>query len=319
MRILFFCIFILKVAHSQSSAGITNQIDSSYSSYKALIDTKKSHPEISLVVEFKDLNINEKREIIYKNNSNRPLQLDAFWPKKSIQKTPAIIIIHGGGWRTGNRKQHIPMAQKLASLGYATFTVEYRLSTEALYPAAVKDVKSAIIWVKKNAKKFGIDTSKVAALGFSAGGQLAALVGASNGHVLFEEKVEKATSSVHAIVDLDGILAFIHPESGEGDDTKRTSAATYWFGFSKTENPDLWKQGSALTYVSQNTPPTLFINSSVERMHAGRADYIAVLNENKIYSEVKTFENSPHSFPLFNPWFNPMIETIDRFLKKVFE
>jgi pectinesterase len=123
---------------------------------------------------------------------------------------------------------------------------------------------------------------------------------------------------VHAVIDIDGILAFIHPESGEGDDSKRVSAATNWFGYSKTENPALWQEASPLTHAGKHTPATLFINSSVDRMHAGREDYIKKIKEYNIYSEVKTFEDAPHSFCLFDPWFQPTIKYIDVFLKKVF-
>ncbi len=123
---------------------------------------------------------------------------------------------------------------------------------------------------------------------------------------------------MQAVIDIDGILAFIHPESGEGDDSKRTSAATNWFGYSKNDNPELWKQASALTYAGKNSVPTLFINSAVDRMHAGREDHIKILKENNIYTEVQHFDNSPHAFCLFEPWFQPTIKYIDDFLKKVF-
>ena len=123
---------------------------------------------------------------------------------------------------------------------------------------------------------------------------------------------------VNAVIDIDGTLSFVHPESGEGDDSKKTSAATYWFGYSKKENPELWTQASPLTHAGKTTPPTLFINSSIERMHAGRNDYIKILTENNIYTEVKTFENSPHHFCLMEPWFTPTVKYIDEFLKKVF-
>jgi len=200
------------------------------------------------------------------------------------------------------------------------FTPEYRLSTEALYPAAVYDLKSAVRWVRNNAKKYNVDQNKIAVLGFSAGGELAAFLGVTAGNQKFEgsECNLKTSSLVNAIVDLDGTLSFVHPESGEGDDTKRTSAATYWFGYSKKDNPKVWEEASPLTYVSNHTPPTLFINSSVDRMHAGRTDFLKVLDENHIYSEVKTFSDAPHSFPLFDPWFEPTVKFTDQFLKKVF-
>ena len=71
---------------------------------------------------------------------------------------------------------------------------------------------------------------------------------------------------------------WLHPDGKEGDDSKGISAGTYWFGYSKAENPKLWEAASPLSYVSAQTPPTLFINSAVPWMHAGREDYIKVLD-----------------------------------------
>ena len=126
------------------------------------------------------------------------------------------------------------------------------------------------------------------------------------------------SSSVNALVDIDGTLSFVHTESGEGDDSKKPSAGTYWFGYSKKENPELWTQASPLTHTGKHNPPTLFINSSVARMHAGREDYIKILGGYNIYTEVKSFENSPHHFCLMDPWFEPTVKYTDEFLKKVF-
>jgi len=248
------------------------------------------------------------------------LVVDAFYPKQQNNtKRIAIIIVHGGGWRTGNRTLHYSLAQRLADLGYVCFTPEYRLSTEALYPAAVYDIKSVIRWVRKNAAKYNLDTKKIAVAGHSAGGELAAMMGATNNISTFEGTGcdLNISSKVNAVIDIDGLLAFIHPESGEGDDSKRISAATNWFGYSKAENPELWKQGSPLTHVGPHSPPILFINSNVARMHAGREDYIKILNEHKIYSEIRSFD-APHSFCLFDPWFEPTVKYIDDFLKKIF-
>ena len=306
---------------SQSKAGVTGIPDTSYSTYSAYTSTRKTHPDIKIVREFHYKSVKENRNITYCKLGERKLLLDAFYrSSKTKTRRAAIMIIHGGGWRSGNRGQHYPLAQRLADLGYVCFTPEYRLSTEALYPSAVYDLKSALRWIRSNAKKYNVDTNKIAVLGFSAGGQLAALLGVTAGNLKFEgtECNLKSLSAVNAIVDLDGTLSFVHPESGEGDDSKRTSAATYWFGFSKKENSKLWEGASPLTYVGKDTPPTLFINSSVERMHAGRNDFLKVLNENNIYSEVKTFSDAPHSFPLFDPWFEPTVKYTNDFLKKVF-
>ncbi len=311
--------------YAQSLAGVTGKPDTSYNTNAAYRSVIKTHPNATIVPEFKSSSFNEKKNIVYcnlcSNSGERKLLLDAFCPKeKTKTKRIAIIIIHGGGWRSGNRRQHYPLAQHLADLGYVCFTPEYRLSTEALYPAAVYDLKSAIRWVRKNAKKYNIDTAKITVLGFSAGGELAAFLGATNENVSFEgtEGQLNYSSKVNAVVDIDGTLSFVHAESGEGDDSKRTSAATYWFGFSKKENIELWTQASPLTHAGKHAPPTLFINSSVDRMHAGREDYIRILNGYNIYTEVQRFENSPHHFCLMNPWFEPTVKYTDEFLKKIF-
>jgi acetyl esterase/lipase len=325
-KCFLFLFFITAIISStsvgaQSTAGITHKPDTSYTTYSAFTSSRKSNPGIKIVPEFHSKAVKEKRNITYCKIGDRKLSVDAFYPSsKSKCNGAAIMIIHGGGWRSGNRTQHYPLAQRLADLGYVCFTPEYRLSTEALYPAAVYDLKSALRWIHANAGKYNVDTNKIAVLGFSAGGQLAALLGVTAGNAKLEgdESNQKYSSSVKAIVDLDGTLSFVHPESGEGDDSKKTSAATYWFGYSKKENPALWQEASPLTYVGKNTPPTIFINSSVERMHAGRTDFLRVLKENNIYSEVKTFSDAPHSFPLFDPWFEPTVKYTDEFLKKVF-
>ncbi len=322
-----FLSFILLIAstvvHSQSTAGITNVRDTSYTTLAAYNSIHKAYPDAKAAEELHSPVVKEKKDIVYCTDGERRLKLDAFYPaNKTNEKRTAVMIIHGGGWRSGNRGQHYPLAQHLAAMGcYVCFTPEYRLSTEALYPTALYDLKAALRWIRANAKKYNIDTNKITVLGFSAGGQLAALIGTTNGDALFDEGsgcVQKASANVQAIIDLDGTLSFVHPESGEGDDSKKTSAGTYWFGYSKKENSKLWEEASPLNHVSKATPPTLFINSGVARMHAGRNDFMKVLKENKIYVDVKIFADAPHHFPLFEPWFTPMVGYIDEFLKTVF-
>ena len=318
-RSCFIISFLLIIfdGFSQSKKGITGKPDTSYSLHAAYAVTIKSNPEARFVDEMHSPSVIEEKSITYCSFGERKLLLDAFYPKQIASgKRIAVIIIHGGGWRTGNRTLHHPLAQRLAGLGYVCFTPEYRLSTEALYPAAIQDIKSAIHWIRKNAAKYNIDQNKIAVAGHSAGGELAAMVGVAN-NIHGNGCIKNISDKVNAVIDMDGLLAFIHAESGEGDDSKRTSAATNWFGYSKTENPELWKQGSPLTHVGPHAAPILFINSNVARMHAGRDDYIKILDQYNIYTEVKVFD-APHSFVLFEPWFTPTLQTIDAFLKKVF-
>lgn len=309
------------VTAAPAAVGLTNVPDTSYTNYSAYRSSVKSNPATQPVDELKSKAVKAKKNIAYCRVGDRSILLDVFGPvKKAKNKRAAIMIIHGGGWRSGNRTQHHALAQRLAEQGYVCFTPEYRLSTEALFPAAVYDLKNALRWIRVHAKEYNVDTSEVAVMGFSAGGELAAFLGTTANMPLYEKNNcgLAASTTVNAVIDLDGTLSFVHPESGEGDDTKKTSAATYWFGYSKKQNPLLWAEASPLMHVSSLTPPTLFINSSVERMHAGRDEYRKALKAWNIYTDVKTFADAPHSFPQFAPWFEPTVRYTDEFLQHVF-
>nr|WP_241774342.1 alpha/beta hydrolase [Flavobacterium sp. Root935] len=314
------CMIFFQNVNAQYLKGITNVRDTSFTNASAFKKTLKYFPQTTRVPELHFDNVMQKTDITYCSYGKRKMKLDIFYDKNAKKKQPAIIIIHGGGWRSGSRQQHHQMAQKLASLGYVCFTPEYRLSTEALFPAAIYDLKACIRWVRENAVKYNINPDQITALGFSAGGELAAFMGTTANMPLFEGVIahSNSKSQVNAVVSIDGTISFVHSESSEGDDSKNISAGTYWLGYSRKDNPKLWEAASPLSYVNATTPPTLFINSSIARMHAGRDDYRNVLNENAIYSEVHEFENSPHSFCLFNPWFEPTIQYIDNFLTKIF-
>lgn len=306
---------------AQPVNGLTGRPDTSFTVWSAHQKLKAKFPDARPVEPQLPKGVTASTNIVYCRQNGRDLHLDAFYLTKTTgrQLRPAVLLIHGGGWRSGDRSQEIPMAQRLAAAGYVAVTAEYRLSTEAQYPAAVHDLKAAIRWLRANARQYAIDTNRIATLGFSAGGQLAALLGATGNIGALEGAGchRGHSTAVQAIVDIDGLLAFDHPESGEGDDSKATSAATYWFGGPKTQTLDWWHEASALTYAGQQTAPILFLNSSAERMHAGRDDLRKQLNARGIYSEEHTFPEAPHVFPLFHPWFEPTMTYTIAFLNKV--
>lgn len=244
------------------------------------------------------------------------LKTDIYSPAGQTGR-PAILVIHGGGWASGDKAQLASLADTLARLGYVCFAVSYTLSDRGKYPAAVRDLQKALEWISQHGERYGANPRRIAILGFSAGGHLAALLGTTYHKDLYREgKTRKV--SVAAVIDIDGILAFIHPESGEGDDSRRPSAATRWFGYPKTFSTLGWEEASPLTHVSAKTPPVLFINSSVARMHAGRDDFREILDRHAIYSEAHELLNAPHDFCLRRPWFSLTVQLSHRFLENVF-
>lgn len=283
--------------------------DTSYTVTSVFNKYVKKFPQINIVTTQSFENVAEKRTIVYKEIGQRNLHLDAFYNTNQIQK-PAVILVHGGGWKSGDKSLLEPLAQKIAVSGYACFTVEYRLSPEAKYPAGIFDVKNAIQFVKANAQEFKIDTSKVAILGCSSGAQMAALVGTTNSNPNFENYHSNynTSSSVNSIINIDGVLAFKHPESQED------VVAGLWLGGNYESIPEIWNEASALTHTNKNTPPILFIGSQYPRFLAGKNDMINILNQFGIYHQEVTIKNSPHSFWLLHPWFNETVKHITKFL-----
>ncbi|MDT0644633.1 pectinesterase family protein [Zunongwangia sp. F363] len=275
---------------------------------------KKDYPFISPVESLSSENIIAEEDVVYKKSAEKDLKADVYMPKAENGKNyPAVLLIHGGGWLTGSKENQRIMAQYLAKNGYVAVTAAYRLGTEAIYPAGVKDLKDAIKWMRRNAEKYHLDPEKIAVLGASAGAQLATLLGATPGAEKYNTENNDFSDKVEAIVNIDGIVSFVHPEAEEG-----WMGAT-WLGGSRDSKPEIWKEASPLEYVNENTPPTLFINSSQARFHAGRDDMIKILDELGIYSEVHTIENSPHSFWLMHPWFEETLNLTTSFLDKVLQ
>jgi pectinesterase len=302
--------------------------DTSFTIYSAALKVTQKYPDAELVLP-KSSSMLQKKDIVYISYGSRKMHLDIYSPQKKKKLFPVVILIHGGGWRSGNRQMEIPMAQFLASHEYVAATIEYRLSPESLYPAAIIDIKAAIKWLRSNSKVYNIDTTKVAVYGCSSGGQLASLIGTSNENNAYvnyypafpQSSIENYHSSkVQAIIDIDGVLDMTDPnESGKDTILSKPSSGKSWFGFSYKERPNIWKEASALNCVNANSAPICFINSSNPRFHAGRDEMIENLNNIGIYSEVHVIPDTPHEFWLFHPWFEITSGYILKFLNRIFQ
>lgn len=284
------------------------------------------YPFISIASRQVPASVKEIKNITYVRYGNRSLQLDLYLPKNKIhQKSPAVIFVHGGGWRAGYRTNFTPFAIAMAEHGYAAATISYRLSPEALYPAAVQDVKAAIRWLRQNAEKYQINSTQIAIAGGSAGGQIASLAGVTDGLQKFDpplgsSQLKKSSSRVQAIINIDGLSDFTSPAAlfHEDDPRKNPSAAGAWLGGRYHEKTELWREASPVFYVNHNTPPILFLISDQERFSLGHKEMIEKMKAFNIYSQVTKIPNTPHSFWLFDPWLRPSVETTVKFLDKVF-
>lgn len=322
MKKFLVIVFLTFVFTEFTNAQVKFPKDTSYTvaaTYKKLV---KYYPNIKPVYMTNSPKVNKINDIIYQNYGGREMHLDLFVPAKYKRKDkfPVVVMVHGGGWISGNKSLQWAMAEKIAEHGYICATVEYRMLLEASYPAAVVDIKTAIKYLRSQYNNFPIDTTKFAVYGGSAGGQLAALVGSTSHYNHFADTlVYKSFSNyIQAIIDVDGVLHFLHKDADEVRPGKET-VSTRWFGCYPQENIDLWNEGSALTHVDQYFPPTLLLKSKHDRFLAGHQDLTNQLDSLGIYNEYHCLENSPHSFWHLEPWFTPTSEYVVNFLDIVFK
>lgn len=320
-------IFIAFAAHGQAQTELRPAIprDTTYtvgSTYRKLL---RDYPQIKPVAAFAGVkDIRQYQDVVYRTLQATPfgkreLHADIFVPAKKRKASPAVLLVHGGGWRSGDKSMNTPMAQALAARGFVVVSVEYRLSLEAKYPAAVHDLKAAIRWMRAQASRYQIDTAHIAIGGCSAGGQLSALVGTTHGAPYFEGALDYSaySSKVQAVIDMDGLLDFTAAES-LALPRNDYSADVFWLGGYYDSIPARWREASALYWARINSPPFLFINSAQTRFHAGCGPMVDRLNSFGIYNRVYKLEDAPHSYWLFHPWFEPTVNYIDTFLQKIF-
>ncbi|MDR1505164.1 MAG: alpha/beta hydrolase [Prevotella sp.] len=320
--IFFLCIFT--ITHAQTVMIDEIPRDTSFTLHSAHTKALKQYPHIKKALPNLSESVQAIEHLVYSNpTESRELHLNIYRPKDN-NKYPALLMVHGGGWSSGDLTLQIPMAQQIAAKGYVTIPVEYRLSPEAIYPAALFDLKTAIRWIRANADTYGIDTCRIAISGCSAGGHLATLTGITNGQTAYENPKEyrQYSSKVHAIINIDGISDF----SGDELEASRISlsknkipASVKWLGSTYEEDKEVWEAASPIHHVTVQSPPVCFINSSIPRFHVGRDEIIEKLSTFKIYTEVHTLEDTPHPFWLFHPWFNTTVSHMVNFLDHTFK
>lgn len=328
MRIFFIAIAFLLCCNFQAQTIVNiNGIprDTSFNTKDTYLKEVKNRPFIKIATPDRNSSIKEIEDVTYSKPYNgRELKVNIYRPDDN-KKYPALLMVHGGGWSSGTPSMEIPIALKIAQKGYVTIPVEYRLSPEAQYPAAVYDLKTAVRWVRANAEQYGIDTTHIAICGNSAGGQLASLIGTTNGQALYEGCGEYSdySSSVHAVINIDGSLDFTVPEGIERVNTDlkagKAPASFRWLGGTYADRKGAWISASPLFHVTEKSVPISFINSSIPRFHDGRDEMIAELSKYNIYTEVFTIDDTPHPFWLFHPWFDQTVEYMINFLDKQFK
>ena len=227
-------------------------------------------------------------DIEYANIGGERLKLDACIPDGD-GPFPVAILIHGGGWGGGNKAlEHVPPTAPLTDAGFTWFSINYRLAPQHRWPACIDDVRTAIRWVKQHAAEFKGDPDRIALVGYSAGGHLAAYAAAT-------AKADDATR-------VDALVVFAGPTDLVADCQRRegVSPALQSLFNHGVEIDDeirpILRDASPIERASAQLPPCLLLQGTSDKsvMYSQSQNFQARLKELGVPCELVTIPGGEH-------------------------
>ena len=236
------------------------------------------------------------RNLVYRTEGDRPERLDLYLPAGTPPSGgwPVVLAIHGGGWRRFSKEMYGPKVAPLTRAGFAVAAVDYTLSSPGRpsWPENFEDLRDAVRWLRGNAAPLSLDPSRIAAIGESSGGHLAALLGTVPDGPLASEGASSGSSStissrVEAVVDFFGPadLAALVVDSGGG------LAAVQMLGGPPFQIPVAYRDASPVSHVTPDDPPVLIFH--------GAADPVVNLRQSEVLSATLTAAGVPNRLVVF--------------------
>ncbi len=195
------------------------------------------------------------RNVVYALPDGLELRADLYLPPEAEGRRPAVLLIHGGGWRYGTKAQMFAQARQLARRGYVAMSINYRLAPAYPYPAQVQDCLSAVRWLRRHADRYQIDPARIGVYGYSAGGHLACMVGVGGaaGDIGTSTGEAEVDARVQAVV-AGGAPCDFRSMPADSD------ILDYWLGGARQARPATYEVASPISAVSADDPPTFFFH-----------------------------------------------------------
>jgi acetyl esterase/lipase len=316
-RLLSASFLSVALAAGSSHAGGTSTEAESGHAMKQEPKQKSKYPPLVLPDGVKMV-----KDIAFGRGGGRDLLGDLFLPKDSTSDRPihAMVYIHGGAWRKGDKSLRHRTAARFAQIGIAGLSIDYRLSQEAIFPAQIHDCKAAIRWVRANAERLNIDPDRIGVLGASAGAHLSAFIATTSRNREYEGNGGNPdfSSAVQFAVLFYGV--FDLTRFGKRELAKGGDIARQLTGGTVEEMPDAYQEASPLTHVSAETPPCLLIHGGADSIVPLEQSeiFLKALRDSGVEAELFVEEGKDHAYDLYAEDLNPLLAPVERFVDKQF-
>jgi acetyl esterase/lipase len=199
--------------------------------------------------------VTTENDVVYTRAGDADLKIDLARPAEGDGPFPAVLVIHGGGWRAGDKSGHRGLIAELARKGYVAASPQYRFAPKDRFPAQVHDVKAAVRWLKAHAKELKLDPDRIGAMGFSAGGHLSMMLGVTGP----EDGLEGDVSGDAPNTKIRAVVNYFGPTDFNATDIPEATQPIIkeFLGGTPQEKPDAATKASPLTFVSRGDAPIL--------------------------------------------------------------
>ncbi|PEQ03278.1 lipase [Bacillus wiedmannii] len=239
------------------------------------------------------ISTNPMENVVYgKTTDGIELKMDV-WPAKETSKNklkPAVVLVHGGGWVSGDKGEASHWKQWLNDLGYTVFDVQYRMPPQAGWKDEVADIKSALGWVLQNADTYQIDPNKINVMGESAGGNLAMLAAYSMGEEQLPASTNVPEVHVNSVINMYGPADMTMFYNDNPSTNYVHGVMEEYIGGTVSQFPERYKLLSPINYIQDNTPPTITL--------LGTGDRIVPVEQGEMLDKELTMKNVAHEFYL---------------------
>jgi len=258
-------------------------------------------------------------DLTYASYGARSLKVDLFLPRQGAGPFPAVVYIHGGGWSGGSKIAFRRQAAHMGNKGFVGACIEYRLSGEAQFPAALHDAKAAVRWLRAHAKEFRVNPDRIGAAGGSAGGHLAAMLGTTQDIAEFEGAGGNAghSSKVRAVAAFNPALDLV--SFGQRGPDNAQNAVSRFLGGPYKDHEALWAKASPLTHTSKQSAAFLLLHGTGDTTvpYQQSVDMMNKLKAAGVHAEIFTAEGAGHGFFNRPPWYEPSLKRMGEFLTRM--